>query len=114
MVWEFIFQEGAGMLLRALRLSTLVVLGWVTLGVQAQAATYLFSGPGTSAPLGVGNNYSATFGFPNPPLLGDPPLSCGDFTHDDLGHLTSLRSSRLQAGQLECLFPSPAPLQNES
>jgi len=99
MVWEIhSFQEGAGMLLRALRLSALSVLGGVALVAQAQAATYVFPGPGSSAPLDGGNDYSATFAF-----TGAAP----GFAHAYLFNLVSPGDVPLSALTTSVAFEQP-------
>jgi hypothetical protein len=86
------------MLARALRLSTLLVLGWFALAAQAQAASYVFSGPGASNPLDGGNDYSATFAFTG---------TATGFSHDYLFNLVSPGDVPLSALTTTIAFQAP-------
>src|SRR6185295_12438440 len=85
-------------MLRALRLSAVLLLGWIALVAQAQAATYVFSGPGDSKPLDGGNDYSATFAF----------IGTGTgFTHNYLFTLGSSGDVPLSALTTSVAFDQP-------
>jgi hypothetical protein len=86
------------MLLRALRLPALLVLGWIALVAQAQAATYVFSAPETSNPLDGGNDYSATFAFTS---------AAPSFTHNYLFNLVSSGDVPLNALTTSVAFEQP-------
>ena len=96
-MWELIL-DGAGML-RALRLSIFLVLGWIALVTQAQAATYVFAGPGDTKPFDGGNQYSATHAF-----LG----TATGFTHDYFFTLSSSGDVPLDAVTTTLVFAQPA------
>ena len=87
------------MFLRALRLSVLLISGWIALAAQVQAATYVFPTPGITNPLDGGNQYSATFVFTG---------TATGFSHDYFFNLMSSSDVPLSALTTTVAFDQPA------